>query len=448
MKRYLLLAIAATIIAGGCSPDSTRPEAKGEGAVRAINTISTSPDFGFLIEERFLESVNFKTSTRDSTWDGLEYTFNFDILLTGDTIRTRVASALIDVQEDRDYTMVLSGAVDAPDVTIWETDVREWDQSETTFEIRFANLSPALGPVDVYFELTGTVPAAGNSLGTLDALDALPNQDFEPEERVLYLTATSDPTTILYESIPITLTARTSYILGPFDADANDVSPVPVILMNSSLGGGGLVPDINTGSTGRFFHTSQAMADADVYVDDPLTVPLVANHVFEDVTADLPVPSGDVPVTYTAAGNSGAILIDADRVFSIGAHHSVFATRNAEGEDVAANFVIDRRAVETRSKLTLINSSANFPVVDVYVVRSGESIDELGPLIPFLTTLTQPFTAPLLPNQYDIYLTEPAEKTVLLGPVAFDAQAGGVTEVVIYDTADPNVLNLVFVPLP
>ena len=448
MKRYLLLITAAIVVAAGCSPESSRPEAKGEGRVRAINTIATAPDFGFFVEERFLDSANFKIATRATTWDGLQYTFNFDVLLTGDTTRTRAASVSIDVQDGRDYTMVLSGAVEAPDVTVWEEDIREWSEGDTTFEVRFGNLSPALGPVDIYFELPGTVPAAGNALGTVDFGEVLPALEFAPEERVLYLTAVGDPSTILFESVGITLAARTSYLFGPFDADANDLGPISVVLMNATLGGGGVLADINTEATARFFHASLNMGNADVYIDDPLTAPLVANHAFEDVTGDLPVPSGDVPLTYTAPGNTGSILIDSDRTFNVGTRQSVFALRNADGEDVAANFVIDRRSVETQAKMTIVNTSADNPIVDVYVVPTGESIEETGPLIPFLAAFTQPFTAPLLPNQYDIYLTVPTEKTILAGPIALDAQAGDVVEGVIYDTVDPNVAKLVFIPLP
>ncbi|NIL93140.1 MAG: DUF4397 domain-containing protein [Woeseiaceae bacterium] len=448
MKHYLLLAIAATFVVSGCAKESERPKATGEGTVRAINAISTSPDFGFLIEERFLEPLKYKTASSESTWDNLSYTFNFDVLLAGDVARTRVASVLIDVENDRDYTMLLSGAIDAPDVTLWENEIREWQSDETAFELRIANASPTLGPVDVYFDAPGTAPVLGNALGTVDFGEILPAQEYEPTERTLILTAANDPGTVLYESVPLTLAERTSYILAPFDPDANDVGPIPVLLINATRGGGGSIADVNTQSTARFFHASQAMGNADIFIDDPLTVPVVANQAFGEFTGDLPVTSGDVPVTYTAPGNVGSILIDSDRVFTVNAHHSLFAVRNSVGEDLVSNFVIDRRSVETQTKLTIINTTTNHPIVDVYVVPTGESIDETFPVIPRLTALAPPFTTPLLPEQYDLYLTVPNEKTVLLGPIALDAQPGSVIEALIYDTVDPNVPSLAVIPPP
>jgi hypothetical protein len=448
MKRYLLLAATAAVLASGCAKESSRPVATGEGSVRAINAISTAPNFGFLIEERFIDTLPYKVSTSATTWDDLDYTFNFDVLLTGATERTRVASQLIDVEKDRDYTMVLTGAVESPDVTVWETDIREWEDGETGYEVRFANVSTALGPVDVYFEAPGTAPVIGNRVGTVGFTDILPAVEYETGERSLILTAVDDPSTVLYESVSLTLLERNSYLFSPFDADANDVGQVSVLLINTQLGGGGSIADINTQSTARFFHASRDMGNVDIYTDDPLTAPEVTDQAFGEVTGDLPIMSGDIPITYTAAGNMGSVLIDEDRTFSVGAHHSLFALRDAEGTDVLSNYVLDRRSVETQTKLTLINTSIENSSVDVYILREGETVEETFPLIPILTTFVPPFAAPIQPNQYDLYLTVPFEKTILLGPVPLDAQAGDVIEGIIYDTADPNVPSLEFVPLP
>jgi hypothetical protein len=448
MKRYLLLAAAAAVFASGCAKESSRPVPTGEGSVRAINAISTAPNFGFLIEERFIDTLPYKVSTSATSWDDLDYTFNFDVLLTGATAQTRVASQFIDVEKDRDYTMVLTGAVESPDITVWETDIREWEDGETGHEVRFANVSTSLGPVDVYFEAPGTAPVIGNRLGTVGFTEILPAVEFEAGERSLILTAVDDPGTILYESVSLTLLERNSYIVSPFDADANDLGSVSVLLINAQLGGGGSIADVSTQSTARFFHASRDMGNVDIFTDDPLTVPQVSNQAFGEYTDDLPIMSGDTPITYTAAGNMGSILIDEDRLFRIGAHHSLFAIRGADGIDVLSNFVLDRRSIETQTKLTLINTSIDNPSVDVYLLREGETVEETFPLIPILTTFAPPFVAPIRPNQYDLYLTAPFEKTILFGPVPLDGQAGDVVEGIVYDTADPTVPSLEFIPLP
>ena len=51
MMRLVIACIAAAAISA-CSSDSSLPTATGKGSVMALNAISTSPEIGFLIEER------------------------------------------------------------------------------------------------------------------------------------------------------------------------------------------------------------------------------------------------------------------------------------------------------------------------------------------------------------------------------------------------------------
>ena len=68
MKRYLLTGLLAAAIAiGGCAKESELPNPTGEGTVRAINAISTSPAINFLIEERFVAAATYKSATSSST---------------------------------------------------------------------------------------------------------------------------------------------------------------------------------------------------------------------------------------------------------------------------------------------------------------------------------------------------------------------------------------------
>jgi hypothetical protein len=121
MKRYVILAVCiATVTLGACAKESSFPKATGEGAIRALNAIPASPEIVFLIEERVVGTVTSKGVTATTVWDDLEYTFNFQTLLAGDSTTTRVASQFLNVGADNDYTFVISGALAAPDITIWE----------------------------------------------------------------------------------------------------------------------------------------------------------------------------------------------------------------------------------------------------------------------------------------------------------------------------------------
>ena len=91
---HLVLGCIATVIFAGCAGESNLPAATGEGRIRAINAIKTSPTLSVLIEERGLGTVAYKRSTPVATYDDLDYTFNVEAVLAGDILATRVASQL------------------------------------------------------------------------------------------------------------------------------------------------------------------------------------------------------------------------------------------------------------------------------------------------------------------------------------------------------------------
>ena len=450
MKRNLLAALSVVAITfAGCAKDSDLPNPTGEGTIRAINAIPASPAISFLIEERLVAPVTYKSATASTNWDDLDYTFNFEVLFAGDTAPTRVASQFLDVVADTDYTFLVSGALDAPDITLWESTVREWVGDETVFELRVANTSPSIGAIDVYMLDPGTLPVAGTEIASLSLTEISQLQDFESLEKIFVFTPAGDDTTILYQSQPVTPLPASSYILTVFDGDENDIAPYNVALINTQTSTSGNLVDANVGSTGRFFHASINAGDADIYLDEPLTTPVVAGHTFGDITGafDLPM-TGALPVTYTAAGNIGALIFEFTPVIADGARYNFYLSRNQEGADIVSAVAFDRRSVSTQARMSIAHLAANFPVLDVYIVPTGESIDETFPLVPSLRPQTTPFVLPLAAGDFDVYLTEQNEKNIFLGPVPLTTQLGDVLEAIILDTVDPNIPAWIIAPPP
>lgn len=451
MKRYSLLAAClAAVLLAACSSESKLPKATGKGDIRAINAIATSPAFSILIEERVIGTATYKSSSDTAPFDDLDYTFNFEAILAGDAQRTRLASQFLDVEADRDYTFVISGSLAAPDITLWESDVPEFSENATTSEIRFGHTAASLGAVDVYLGAAGVAPLLGSQVATLGFLEASAAAEFEADNLVLTVTAAGDPATVLFESDPITFVAQTAVILSLFDADPGDLAPLAVSLIATATGGSAPIADANFPPTVRFFHTSITFDTADIYVDDPLGVPIVTNHAFRDVTGDIPVAVGDLPLTYTTAGNIGSILIDRDLTAVAGRRTQYYVVNNGSGTDALVASVPDRRPVETFGKLGIINTAANHLTVDVYIVNVGEAIDEVAPIIPRLPVGSATVSLPINGGSYDIYVTAPGEKTVISGPTParLDIANGDIVEAIIYDNVDPAIADVVFVPSP
>ena len=84
-KTLIVIACLAVLSLSACTGESKRPVATGKGGVRAINTISTAPNFLFLIEERTLAVVAYATGSDRTAYDDFEYIFNFEAILP-DTI--------------------------------------------------------------------------------------------------------------------------------------------------------------------------------------------------------------------------------------------------------------------------------------------------------------------------------------------------------------------------
>lgn len=455
MKRFLVLALfVAAVSLGACAKESKLPTATGKGSIRAINAIPTSPPITFLIEESFIATVDYKASSGFSEYDDLDYTFNFDVPLATGQAPTRVANQRLNVETDRDYTFLISGALAAPDITLWERDSREWSGSETVFESQFGHSATSLGSIDVYFLESATAPALGLQLGTVVFGEFIPGADFAAGEYVLTITAAgddpADASKILFQSNPVTLTAQTETLISVFDGTANDFSPLSVRLINLALSGASTIVDSRFAPTRRFFHASMNLGAVDIYVDDPLTTAFVANHLFTEITGDLELPSGDLPLTYTTAGTVGSILIDTDVNIVPGTHNYIYVIENSNGDDVLIEYFPDRRSVETTAKLSFINTTTSNDAVDVYLVNRGDPLDDAIPLLSGLPLGREPVQLPIIPKSYDIYVTVPGDKTLpaLAGPIPYDPVLGDVDDAIIYENVDPNVVDFVFTSSP
>ena len=432
-----VLAVAATLV--GCT-DTSFPEATGEGVVRGVNGIVNTVDVRFLIEEREIDSgLPYKSATPAQSYDDLTYTFNFDLPQPLADPR-RLASRFVDVIRDTDYTFVLAGTVDAPEVVLWERPVRAWDGSETVFELGFGHVSNTVGEVDVYFAAPGTAPALGNAVGSVAFGGRLADTEYASGDYEIILTARDDPNTVLYQSASVTLASSNSYTVAVFDADPSIAAPISVRLIN--LGGTSTeLPDANFPPTQQFVHAAFGTGNVDVVVDGDFGNPLLADLPFGEVSGDIDVPEGPATYAFAPTGNTMVLVDDEDRSFLRGTR---FMTRllGEPGSLQTVTLSSQRRGFSTVARFRLTNASVNAQAIDVYFTDPGESIDDRNPnlvSLPFagVTPVTQQ-----LAQDFEITVTANGEKTPLVGPVPLTLATEDVVEMIVLDTADPNVAAL------
>ncbi|MCK5326786.1 MAG: DUF4397 domain-containing protein [Woeseiaceae bacterium] len=450
MKR-ICIALIALIVASGitaCGGESSVPVATGKGSVRTINAIPTSPEFGFLIEERLLDGVSYKSNSSPRSWDNLHYIFNFEIVLAGDLTATRVASEALDVVADVEYTFLISGSLATPTITIWEIAERDFSGTETIFEMRIGHAADALGPVDVYVALDGTAPVLGEQVATLAPGEVSTTTDLEQESYVITVTAVDDPTTVIYQSVPTFIVSNQSVLVTIFEGVANDTAPYTVRIFNQ-LGLSAAVPDARFPPTARFVHATMDLATSDVYDDALLQNQIVSNLAFGDITADIDVNVGESPITFTAAGNPGAILFESILTAFPGTRVNYYMTVAVFDSALAGvPAILDLRSIETLVKLTFYHSAINNQLVDMYVVDADELIDEALPRQILLAYGTQAPTLTLGEGSFDVYITTSGEKTILDGPIRIDVSLGDVIQAVLIDRVDPTQADFNIFPPP
>ncbi len=449
MKRTgLLLALATGLLLGACGGGSQLPVATGKASITAINAIYGSPEMNFLIEERAIGRVRYQDTTARASYDDLDYTFSFEVLFAGDFTLTRIASQHIDFVADQHYTILASGTIAAPVLTVWDVPQPSFADTDTVFQTRFSHTSNTLSAttIDVYFALDGVAPVLGDEVATLNFGELSDALKFEADDYVVTITTSGDPTDVLFTSRPTTLLARTDLVITPFDGDANNISPL-VVRGLSVLGG--VVPfhDSLASSTVQFLHTAKEMGTTDVYDDAALSSQILANHAYRDLTADADIAVGIHEYFYTPAGDTAVVSLDTTFSVALGFHYRVTAIGTG-GIYSTANTVLDRRSIDTAAKLLYFPSSSNFEFTDLYIVDSGTTIDDK---IPFRGGLFSRISNPSIevaPGNYDVYITEFLEKAILAGPFPLDVAIGDVVDMVVYDTDDPAVLDIVVYPVP
>ena len=450
MKRtFTVLACVGTLFVAACGGDTKLPNPTGKGSIRAINAMPGSPTTAFLIEERGLGSAAYKGVTQPATFDDFDYNFNFEIALPGEEELTRIATQAHKVEADRAHVFVLTGDPLSPTVTVWTSDVREWNEGDTNFEMRFTHLieSRTLEAVDFYVDEVMDPQVATNKVATVSYGEISTAQDIAGGDYVVTVTAAGDINDVLYTSPAAPVVAQSSQIAAAFDGDANDTSPL-ILNLISQLGGDRQLPDANSVTVLRFLHASYPLPTVDVYDDDMLTNRIVSGLTHGSASPER-VVSGDLEEYFWTPENSTAtILHQGSYIAPLGTRNviSIIGETDNRGH---YSFLPDRAPTSVYAKLQVLQASVDNNFIDVYLQPAGETIGEDD--FPIAGLVLTPALVPPIPvaaGSYDLYVTAAGDRTAIAGPLRIDAANGDIFEVVILDTADPVVAELRLVPPP
>ncbi|MEJ2256501.1 MAG: DUF4397 domain-containing protein [Woeseiaceae bacterium] len=450
MKRILtLLAGAGALFLAACSGETNLPDPTGEGGVRAINAIPGSPSVTFLIEERSLGSVGYKDSSTPALYDNFEYNFNFDISLPAQAERERIASVPLQVEADREHVFVLTGDLAAPTVTIWTADLREWNETDTAFEARFAHLAESLGSVDVYlYDNDGPAPVQGEQVGSLDYGEVMDPVDFEDGVYRALITAAGDIDTVYHSSIAVILNAQSSYLISLFDGNENETSPYMLQSM-STAGQSQSMPDPAYPPTIRFVHGARTLQNVDIYADESLTDRVVADLGLGEATPDIVTGTDDATWYMTPAGSTATVLFEQPVPGARWSTPTMLYLTGDTDDWSGVNLFQDRASTSTVAKVSLFHSAVNVDAIDLYFLERGETLtDESRPNISRANYGVPSATAALAAGSYDLYVREYATTTQIGGPYELDIELGDVVNLLGIDAVNPGEIDIVDVSLP
>lgn len=447
MKRTAItLTLTAAFLLGACGGDSKFPVATGKASIRAINAIQASSSVNFLIEERAIGNLNYRSASSVANYDDLDYTFNFDVFFAGDEQLTRIASQHIDVAADQEYTLLLSGTIANPAVTLWETTERVFDQGATVFQLRFAHTSNLLGAIDYYIADAGVAPADGAEVATLSFGQIADAIDVDAGPYVVTITTAGDPLDILYTSDETEFPAQANLIITPFDGTVNDLSPFTVHALGLA-GGSTRLADSSYPVLLEFLHAAMDLGTSDIYDDETLLSQVLAGHAYTELSTELLVPEGENTFRYTPTDSTAAITLEGTLTAVPGSRYRFIASGESAAFTTSIQ-VIDRRPIDTAARILLSQASNTYGVLNIYVVDQGESIDGA---IPFRQVVSSAFSSEpnsIAAGNYDIYVTAFGETEILAGPVNVNVALRDFVDIMIFDTADPATLDLRILSAP
>ncbi|MEO0344960.1 MAG: DUF4397 domain-containing protein [Pseudomonadota bacterium] len=421
----------------------------GEGSIRALHAIPEIGNVTFLIEEVQLAALGYKDVSGTSSYDDLEYDFNFEILLPGDTEETLLATSVLSVSRDFEYTFVLAGTFEAPEVFIWEQFGRDWaDELEdaddagtevTVMEVSFAHVDRELGEVDVYLESPGTSPATTAPRGSVVYGERTDVFELTADEYQLVFTSPGDPSSILFASDPITIPAATTNLLVIMADGGLTSADFTVRWIGTSLGLELL--DINVAPQFSAIHAAFGSTDVDVVLGNEFTAPEIQGLAYGGLSEDLAIEDGSLDINVIPTGNPGVLLAQREVTVAPGAFIRTYIV-GLPGEVQLVTIADDRRVLATNARVQIFQAAARYQTLDIYLVEDDVDITLIDPTFANVLFGTGNSYLPFEAGSYNLVLTEPGSKTIVGGPFAMTLEIGRNYGIVAVDEDDITAANV------
>jgi hypothetical protein len=416
--------LTASLLAGCHSDDSNGPPAQ----VAFVRYVHASPD---------APAVNIRNGATTIA-SGLDYKqatsvvrntagtlgVSVDAILPGGTA-TVIGPTNLTLAADTSYTVLAVGQVGSATLAPLVVSQANAGLAPGYVRANVVHAAPNAPVVDVYVTeptaaLTTTPKLGSFSFGQVLGPAALPFGTYR-----IRVTLANQPGTVVFDSGSVALNTSEDLLIAAIQNTGPGAAPVSLLLTSPTRTTAAEINDVGTPAQVRVIHASPDAPAVDVVANNDCANPLLSNVPFPAFSSYLSVPPATYNIKVTAAGNCGAVVIDANLPVAAGKQYSVFAAGKLASIEPYA-LTDDNRPLATAAKVRVVHTAPSAGNVDIYVTAPGASIATLAPAFTNVPFRADTGYVNLAGGSYDVTVTPTGTKTVAIGPTGITVTDGRV----------------------
>lgn len=388
-----------------------------------VNAVPDSPALRFTVQEREEAVLRFgEASAFVETLPDIR--LSFSVAYVDDGTRVQLISDEFTIQQDRDFTAVVTGTLDNPRLILIDNPPIEFADDADQAEIQFVHAATT-GPETLEVIINnGAEPAATLGFGEATGIQTLPGG----EDSVFTLRAPGD-TTNLWSSGSFAFPSANRQLVVILDYFGPGDSSIRMLAAGET--GAIRFPEEDLPAAIRLANMIPDRGPLDISVAGNT---LAENLSFTGVTDHVQLAPGELAVQATPTGQPGRLVFEG--AFQVA--RGQFQTLTLSGLDTDNSAAVSednnrRLPLGATLSVTHASPSANPEGLDVYILAQDESVANRSPdaRLEFLDTgtlLTSPGT-------YDLVLTIAGTDDIVFDAQRIDLSGSGIYKIFVRDTS-------------
>jgi hypothetical protein len=461
-KRYAAI-VCTTLAVSACSGSSSD---SGTGYYQLYNASANAPKIYMSIDDTDFSGVSSGNLSSFIEADVGEQSVelsrqdddNSYLALYSDTLKTK---------SDMAQLLVVTGDISSPSILTYQYEIENPDDEDEQFTFHLLDLSSSDQSIDVYLSKDDETFNEAQLLSQLSFGEFSDSQYFTSDESYRFYITYAGSDEILYQSESIYFGYTSQYIIAIRDNSGVGDSPFMIEKLSQSSYIENY-PDEDSGAAFNVFNgitSNELLPNYQGYISVALqqteTSETIENLSFGSLSSTLNVPFGDYQMSITGENNQ---IIAKNQRLSLPANSlkTVFFYQTVEEANLAdddntndeTKLYINALTVENSNRnsvydhqISLINLIDDYDGVNVYFVRSDETIDTAT--YNSYNTIASPVTLTLLNNTYDIYVVGKEDNTDVIlasSSVTLDENSGDLFLVMTTDSQTISGYNAQLIP--